>query len=82
MKSHRDRADFSGSRATICRALSKKGYCSRSQAERLLAEGRVSVNGRVICGKDSWVDLKTDLIAVDHQDVAPPALVYVMLNKH
>ena len=81
MKSYRERDQRSGSRATICRALSKKGFCSRSQAEQLLAAGRVSVNGQVVREKDHWVDLKTDLIAVDRADVSPPAPVYLMLNK-
>lgn len=31
----------------LARALSKMGYCSRSTATRLIAAGRVSLNGKV-----------------------------------
>ena len=35
-----------GQRATLARALSKLGFCSRTQAEARIAQGRVSVHGR------------------------------------
>jgi 23S rRNA pseudouridine2605 synthase len=55
----------------IAKALSRAGVASRRDAERMIAEGRVSVNGRVI---DSPATLVTpaDLIAVDGAPLAPP----------
>ncbi|HSR12913.1 MAG TPA: S4 domain-containing protein, partial [Thermodesulfobacteriota bacterium] len=34
-------------KVSLGRALSKLGYCSRSQAGELIGEGRVHVNGKV-----------------------------------
>ena len=33
---------------SLSRALSKLGYCSRSQAEKFIIEKKVSVNGRIV----------------------------------
>lgn len=70
-----------GARATICRALSKLGYCSRTQAEKLVAERRVTLRGRVVTDILTWADVHTDLIAVDGVRVVAEASVYLMLNK-
>ena len=70
-----------GQRATLARALSKLGFCSRTQAEALIAEGRVSVNGRKVTDRESWVDIIADRIAVDGKAVGAEAPVYYMLNK-
>lgn len=63
------------------RALSKLGFCSRTQAEVLVVEGRVSVGGRVVRDLTAWVDLAGDAIAVDGKRVAAEAKQYFMLNK-
>lgn len=63
------------------RALSKLGYCSRTQAERLISDGRVSVGGRVITDLTHWVDVNADPIAVDGVIVTAEERVYLMLNK-
>jgi pseudouridine synthase len=70
-----------GRRATVARALSKLGHCSRTEAERLVAEGRVTVNGRPVAGISTWVDVVADKIAVDGVAVAAADKVYLMLNK-
>ncbi|MDI6835265.1 MAG: S4 domain-containing protein, partial [Rhizobiaceae bacterium] len=70
-----------GNRVTITRALSKLGYCSRTQAERLLAEGRISVAGKPVTDFGTWVDIRSDRIEVDGRAVAAEEKVYVMLNK-
>jgi 23S rRNA pseudouridine2605 synthase len=71
----------SGRRATISRALSKLGFCSRTQAEILVRTGRVTVAGRVTTNIETWVDLDKDRIAVDGETVAAEAFIYLMLNK-
>jgi 23S rRNA pseudouridine2605 synthase len=67
--------------AGLARALSKLGFCSRSQALKLIAAGRVLLN-RVPCRDGATpVDLECDSIEVDGRRLAPMARVYVMLNK-
>ena len=70
-----------GKRATLARALSKLGFCSRTQAEALVREGRVTVGGRVVTDIEAWVDLSAAVIAVDGKRVAAQERVYLMLNK-
>lgn len=77
----RQQAVPSGQRATLARALSKLGFCSRTQAGVLIAEGRVTVNGRKVADAEKWVDLINDRIAVDGRPVEAEKFVYLMLNK-
>ncbi|WEX74291.1 rRNA pseudouridine synthase [Sinorhizobium numidicum] len=70
-----------GKRVTLARALSKLGYCSRTQAEKLIAEGRVSVGGRKTTDLSHWVDIDGDRITVDGMVVSAEAKIYLMLNK-
>ncbi len=67
---------------SLSRALSKLGYCSRKQAEGLIAERRVSVNGAVINRAAFRVDLKKDRIAVNDTSLRKQKdFVYILLNK-
>lgn len=61
--------------------LSQYGVASRRQAEAMIAEGRVSVNGQTAALGDT-ADAECDSIAVDGVLLkkAPP-MVYYMLNK-
>jgi 23S rRNA pseudouridine2605 synthase len=74
-------ADTVNKRVTLPRALSKLGFCSRTQAERLIAEGRVTVDGRVITDNAAWVDFSAAKISVDGVAIAAEARLYLMLNK-
>jgi 23S rRNA pseudouridine2605 synthase len=65
----------------LARALSKCGYCSRSQARDLIAKGRVRVNARVILKPEQPVLLGKDVIDVDGQRIRPSQKLYLMLNK-
>lgn len=69
------------SRCGLARALSKLGYCSRSQAARLVSAGRVSLNGRVVRDPEQPVRLTADRIRVDGQPVGAGEKLYLMLNK-
>lgn len=66
---------------SLNRALSKLGLCSRTQAELLIAEGRVRVGGKVVRDAALRVDLNRDRIVVDGEAVIAERKVYVMLNK-
>jgi 23S rRNA pseudouridine2605 synthase len=68
-------------RTGIARALSKVGYCSRSQASKLVIAGQVCVNGRIIRDPEHPVQMDKDRIQVDGQNVEPAAKVYLMMNK-
>lgn len=67
---------------SVPRALSKLGFCSRSQAEQLIAEGVVSVNGGIVKRASFRVDPDQDRIAVRGVPVRnkKPSL-YFLLNK-
>jgi len=68
-------------RVGLARALSKLGYCSRSEAIRLIRMGRVAVNGTILCDPERPVRWQRDRIAIAGQTIAAPARVYLMLNK-
>ncbi|WP_373414143.1 pseudouridine synthase [Ensifer aridi] len=80
-RDHAHTGERAGKRVTLPRALSKLGYCSRAQAEKLIADGRVSVGGRKTTDLSHWVDIDTDRIAVDGVPIAAQAKIYLMLNK-
>ncbi|TPN90086.1 S4 domain-containing protein, partial [Mesorhizobium sp. B1-1-5] len=66
---------------SLNRALSKLGLCSRTQAERLIAEGRVRVGGKVARDASLRVDMNRDRIAVDGEKIVAERKFYLMLNK-
>jgi pseudouridine synthase len=66
----------------IQKILSQAGVASRRQAERMVQEGRVAVNGAVITELGSKADLERDHIKVDGRLIhAPRHQVYIALNK-
>ena len=65
----------------LARALSKLGYCSRSQAARLIQNGRVRLNGSTSRNPETPVRLGSDRIEVDKEAVKSEAKVYLILNK-
>lgn len=65
----------------LARALSKLGYCSRSEAFDLIRAGRVRLNGGILRDPEAPVQPDRDHLEVDGQSVAAAAKVYLMLNK-
>src|SRR5574341_1498018 len=61
--------------------LSAAGVASRRAAERLIVEGRVSVNGSVVRELGSRADPQADDIRVDGRRIAAPRRIYLLLNK-
>jgi len=62
--------------------LSRAGIASRRQAERIIQEGRVTVNGAVVTELGSKADLESDHIKVDGKLLhAPGRLICIALNK-
>lgn len=68
-------------RIGLARALSKLGFCSRSQAFKLIRAGRVSVNERVIRNPESPINEERDRIAVEGKAISAAGMIYLMLNK-
>ncbi|MBL8858428.1 MAG: rRNA pseudouridine synthase [Planctomycetes bacterium] len=63
------------------RILSKLGVCSRSEARRLIQEGRVKVNRVVIVDPEAWFDPERDEIQVDGRAVRAAEKLYYALHK-
>jgi len=68
-------------RIGLARALSKLGYCSRSDASDLIRAGRVRLNGAVRGDPEAPVQMDKDRIEVDGRPLATAAKIYLMLNK-
>ena len=62
--------------------LATAGIASRRKAEVLIAEGRVTVNGKVLSEPGSKADPETDHIKVDGRLIKQPEhFIYLALNK-
>jgi 23S rRNA pseudouridine2605 synthase len=65
----------------LARALSKLGYCSRSQAAELIRAGRVRLNGARRLDPETPVRLGRDRVEVDRSPVTAEDKIYLLLNK-
>lgn len=65
----------------LARVLSKLGVCSRSQAEKAVRAGRVSVDGRVVLDPERPTDSTRQRILLDGEPVGEAQRVYIALNK-
>src|SRR2546430_772562 len=65
----------------LARALSKMGFCSRSDAAEKIRAGRVRVNGAVRRDIETPVRVGRDKIEVDGRGVAAKEFVYWVVNK-
>lgn len=63
------------------RALSKLGLASRREAQRLIAEGRVKVRGRVVNDPAMLIVPETTSIAIDHATAAPAEWRTIAFHK-
>ena len=62
--------------------LAGAGIASRRASEKLIAEGRVEVNGRRVTEQGIKIDPDCDVVKVDGKPVRPEEkLVYLLLNK-
>jgi 23S rRNA pseudouridine2605 synthase len=65
----------------LARALSKLGYCSRSQAGELIRSGRVQLNGSVQRDPEKPVHMGHDYVRVDGHNIETQKKIYLMMNK-
>lgn len=68
-------------RIGLARALSKLGYCSRSQAAELIRAGRVRLNGAVRRDPEVAIRAEKDRIEVDRRQIISADPIYLMMNK-
>ena len=64
----------------VARVISKRGYCSRSQAEKLVREGHVILRGKPVRDPESPA-YENDEILVDGTPVTASEFVYFAMNK-
>lgn len=72
---------FTETTFSLARALSKLGYCSRTDAVVLIDNGRVTVGGVPAKSATQRVDIARDHIAVNGVEVVASAKLYYMLHK-
>lgn len=66
----------------LSKILAEAGLASRRGSERLIAEGRVAVNGQTVTAQGTTADPARDRITVDGRPLgAPEPKRYVLLNK-
>jgi 23S rRNA pseudouridine2605 synthase len=63
--------------------LAAQGIASRREAEQMIADGRVAVNGVVVTAQGVKIDPEQDQVQVDRQYISgsQPRMRYVLLNK-
>ena len=64
----------------INKFIAHAGLCSRREADALIADGKVEVNGKVVTELGMKVDQR-DKIVVDGQTLSLEPFVYLLLNK-
>ncbi|MDR1756171.1 MAG: rRNA pseudouridine synthase [Culturomica sp.] len=77
---HRIKQNAEAAELRLNRYISVGGICSRRDADALITEGRVKVNGAVVQTVGIKVK-RTDKVEVDGQVVMPEKKVYLVLNK-
>lgn len=65
----------------LARVLSKRGLCSRTEAARWIAAGRVAVDGRVVLDPEFPVAHGNERITIDGEAPSHGPRLYLMLNK-
>ena len=64
----------------VARVISKRGFCSRSIAENLVREGRVSLRGKIVRDPDTPA-YENDEIAMDGTPIEAAQKFYFAMNK-
>jgi 23S rRNA pseudouridine2605 synthase len=73
--------DTSVKRHGLARVLSKMGLASRTEAARLIKDGLVHVNGRLVCDPEHPTQLGIDRIQLNNHHLAKAERRVLMLNK-
>lgn len=65
----------------IQKFLSDAGVCSRRAGEKMVTEGRVSINGKLISKPGTPVDMFNDVVAVDGKEVKKQKRIHLAIYK-
>lgn len=66
----------------IQKFLSAQGIASRRSIEKMIAAGRISVNGKIVTVQGTKIDPEKDKIAIDGKQIKRQAeLIYYWINK-
>ncbi|MBI5475804.1 MAG: rRNA pseudouridine synthase [Ignavibacteriales bacterium] len=68
-------------KVSLARVLSKLGYSSRSQAEEMILQGKVSVNDVIINNPAYRCEISIDKISVDGRNLQKKSFIYIIMNK-
>jgi 23S rRNA pseudouridine2605 synthase len=60
--------------------ISNSGVCSRREADTLIQDGKVKVNGKIITEMGTKIN-PSDTVTVENKTVKPENYVYILLNK-
>lgn len=63
------------------KVISQAGVASRREAEKLIKEGRVVVNGKVVIELGTKVDINKDKVSVDGKLIDSQENIYILMNK-
>ncbi len=61
--------------------LARAGVASRRASERLIADGRVRVDGEIVSVPGTTIDPERQRVEVDGREVRPPRIRWIMLHK-
>lgn len=75
------RINFEQEGERLQKVLAAAGVASRREAEQLILEGRVEVDGQTVLELGTRVDRTTQTIHVDGEALAKPKLAYFAVNK-
>lgn len=73
-------ADEEPNEMRLNRYIAKSGICSRREADTLIEQGLVKVNGKLVTELGSKVK-KGDTVKVEDKPIRPEKYIYVLLNK-
>lgn len=73
-------ADQEPNEMRLNRYIAKSGICSRREADTLIEQGLVKVNGKLVTELGSKVK-KGDNVKVEDKPIRPEKYIYVLLNK-
>ncbi|VEU77863.1 pseudouridine synthase [Mycoplasmopsis columbinasalis] len=81
MNQHKESMITDLNKTRLQKLIAASGYCSRREAEKLIQQGKVRINGQV--APLGSLATSADLITINNQplDLEPPQLVYILLNK-
>lgn len=65
----------------IDKLISSQGKYTRSEVKKLIREGRVTVDGKVVSRPETKADADRQVIAVDGESLSYKKHLYIMLNK-